>query len=373
MKQKLLVVSLGLLLLNANSSVLGQESFRIQRGMTPPDSVPVNPDGQQSDEPPVAPSLRRSPDSNQPVQGGIERTDMQAFADQGAATQRVSAGSSHTIVGGVQKNDMQAFADQAAMMQQTPMQANLQNNALHGRTDAENHRPLAGGITQEEIKNLGRHDIVLLIDKSSSMRTPDCPGGNGNSPLSKIMPFFGVMGMGISRWQWCGMQTMALAQQYISVAPTGLSVVLFSWGTKIFPHVNMADIPTIFQTVRPEGMTNEAAAVRQTFEDYFTRKNLTHGNVKPLLVAVITDGLPTNKDAVREALIQATTQMQRPDEIKVTFLQVGSDPDGASFVREMQHNLVREGAKFPIASSKVFAELERTGLTRALVDCISEH
>ena len=51
---------------------------------------------------------------------------------------------------------------------------------------------------------------------------------------------------GMSRWEWCGAQTAALAQQYGSAAPNGLSVVLFSTGTKIFPNVKVQEIPKIF-------------------------------------------------------------------------------------------------------------------------------
>lgn len=171
-------------------------------------------------------------------------------------------------------------------------------------------------------------------------------------------------GIGMSRWEWCGAQTAALAQQYESAAPNGLSVVLFSTGTKIFPNVKVGQIPRIFTEFRPGGITNEATALRQTLGDYFDRRSA--GSVKPLLVAVITDGEPTDKGALVQTLAQAMTQLRRPDEIKLTFLQVGNTLDGSDFVDRLER-------QFPIVSSKNFAELQRSGLTRALVDCITQH
>jgi hypothetical protein len=165
---------------------------------------------------------------------------------------------------------------------------------------------------------------------------------------------------------------MELTRQTSSVLPQGLSVVLFSSSSHVFPHISINEIPQIFQAYSPGGFTNEAGAVRRTLDDYFQRRQIGHGRIKPLLIAVITDGLPTDPDSLRHVIIDATNEMRQPDEIRMTFLQVGTDPKGAYFVKELDHKLMRESAKYEIVSSKTFAELLRTGLTRALVDCIAE-
>ncbi len=214
-------------------------------------------------------------------------------------------------------------------------------------------------LTQIDLVDLSRHDVVLVIDKSSSMKEQDCP-----SLLHHGWP--------ISRWQWCKEQTMELARQTSSVLPQGLSVVLFSTSSHVFPHVTMNDLPQIFAAYSPGGFTNEAGAVGRTFADYFQRREIAHGKIKPLLIAVITDGLPTNPQSLRDVIVDATKEMRRPDEIKMTFLQVGSDPKGLYFVSDLGRDLKQESAKYDIVSSKTFPELLRAGLTRALVDCIRE-
>jgi hypothetical protein len=61
--------------------------------------------------------------------------------------------------------------------------------------------------------------------------------------------------------------------------------------------------------------------------------------------------------------------MTRADEIAITFLKIGSDPEGDALIEEMDH-LGDQGARFNIVHSKTFPELIHTGLTRALVDCV---
>jgi uncharacterized protein YegL len=378
--KKLLAIGLSLLAFSSLTTgvVTAQESFRIQRGA--PSSSPSysNPD----DGPATAPDFRNggsTAGAGNVIQGGVQRNDMQGFSDDNNGMAQASMGRA-PLSGGVQRNDMQAFADQASSNLR-PLTGSSQDNLMRGQAE---QRPLAGGITQMELKKLAQHDVVLVIDKSGSMNTPDCPGvgsgsglaslglGGGSSTLLHMLAAFGGISVGggggfggMTRWEWCGAQIAALTQQYQSAAPSGLSVVLFSTGTKIFPNVKVQDIPKIFTEFRPGGLTNEATALRQTLGDYFSRKNLTGGNVKPLIVAIITDGEPTDKGAVVQVIGQTMSQMRRPDEIRVAFLQVGNTFDGAGFVQGLQRT-------FPIVSSKTFNELQRSGLTRALVDTISD-
>jgi hypothetical protein len=209
-------------------------------------------------------------------------------------------------------------------------------------------------VTQNDLQLLAHHDIVLMVDKSSSMKERDCPGG-------------------MSRWEWCQQQTMNLSRATSSLLPEGLSVVLFSTSSHVFTKVSVNDIPRIFTSYSPGGFTNEAGAVDRVFTDYFHRREGAHGKIKPLLIAVITDGLPTDPQGLRDVIIDATRNVKAGD-IKMTFLQVGSDPKGIYFVKEMDQQLVSEGAAFDMVSSKTFPELLGSGgLTKALVDCITEH
>lgn len=214
-------------------------------------------------------------------------------------------------------------------------------------------------LSAQEVANLGQHDVVIIVDKSTSMRNIDCPS----------IEYPGVM---VSRWQWCREQTSNLAEQTSGALPEGITIVLFSTFMRTFPHVNAAQIADIFTRNNPGGFTNEGMAVQNVIGDYFERRSAQHGKVRPLLIALITDGVPTNQVQMREVLIDATHHMKRPDEIRLTFLQVGQDPEGLAFIKEMDDNLVAEHAKYDMVSSRLFPELVKTGLAKALVDCLSE-
>lgn len=302
----------------------------------------------------------------------------------GAQSTRLSRPSNHMQQGGVDYSDdvtpppalnnrLQQGTMDNTMLQSGANQGGLRGGAMdNGRLNnpmsagadmsAPIQRLLNGGTRQlsgSDLANLSHHDIVLLIDRSSSMAEMDCPSIEHRD-------------WAISRWNWCREQTSDLAQQTAAALPQGISVLLFSWGTRIFPHVDMKAISQIFTENHPDGITNEAAALGAVFDDYFTRRSAQKGKVAPLLVAVITDGRPTSETAVAQRIIEATRNMKSPDEIKVTFLLIGQDNKGMQFIQDMDQGLVSEGAKFDIVSCKPFPELVQTGLASSLADCISQ-
>jgi hypothetical protein len=85
------------------------------------------------------------------------------------------------------------------------------------------------------------------------------------------------------------------------------------------------------------------------------------------MIGVITDGCPNNRQAVREAIIEATQLMKRPDEITIIFFLIGGmDFMGERFVSELVNNLPNEGARFPIVREVSFGELQHIGLAKAI-------
>jgi hypothetical protein len=235
-----------------------------------------------------------------------------------------------------------------------------------------------GGITALELKVLGQHDVALVVDRSSSMETPDCPAFNPGGGLWQraLIGFVapGMMRMGggmLTRWQFVQQQTMALARQTQQVLPQGLTLVLFSGHYKIFPHVDLQQVPAIFSMNRPGGTTETAKAVASQVDDYFMRRDSSGGRVRPLAIAVITDGMPTNPGALRKLLIQTTMRMRNPHEISITFLQIGTERRGFELLEELDRGLVSEGARFDIVETKPFPQVVHEGLARALVDSIT--
>jgi uncharacterized protein YegL len=218
-----------------------------------------------------------------------------------------------------------------------------ESNNLFGREVSES----------EQKKILAQHDVVILIDKSGSMNTPDCDEKGT-----------------VSRWQWCRAQTVGLAKDLNNILPEGLTVDVFSNDFDVYPHADAAKISDVFKNFSPGGSTNTGAALWDRLRAYLEDKPENGKTKRPILIAVITDGDPTDGRTTQDAIISATRQIKNANEISITFLQVGREASGTAVLDELANNLVDEGAKFDIVDHLTYDQLVRTGLRQALVSAI---
>jgi len=246
-----------------------------------------------------------------------------------------------------------------------------------------NQPAMIGGITERDLHVLEQHDVAVIVDRSLSMTTRDCPGVSPDQGgwqaalgglLSQQMPGyqFSAGGTGMSRWDFVLSQTMALAQQTSQIFPHGITLVLFSSHCRVFKNVAVNQLPQIFAMNHPWGSTNTAEALETQIDDYFARRQATRGHLKPLAIAIVTDGMPTNPDSLKRLIIETTHHMQNPHEIRITFLQIGTERKGFEELNELDNFLTHEGARFDIVETKPFPEVVRAGLARSLVEAI-EH
>lgn len=218
-----------------------------------------------------------------------------------------------------------------------PPSTNLAGSAFGGRQ-----------LTRQELAVLGSYNIAIVIDKSGSMSTTDCPGG-------------------MTRWDWCRDQMLGFARQTASVFRQGIDVLLFSSEYEAFPNVTFNTVKTVFTNNRPSGGTQMSEPLEAVFNEHF-RKRDQLGNTKKLIVEVISDGEPSDKGEVAAVIARATQRMQRPDEITVSFLQIGNERDGASALSYFDNNLMREGAMQDIVDVEPFYIVSNQGLSQAILN-----
>lgn len=225
-------------------------------------------------------------------------------------------------------------------------------------------RPLNGSAFAGDLSNnpelkimlrLKDHDVAVIVDKSSSMRTIDCPG-------VALFP--------VSRWEWVRSQSSDLARVLSRVPGARMSLVLFDSKFEDFENVPANAIAGIFDTVKPGSGTNPTAPIRARLEGFFKQRSVD-SNSRPLVIACITDGAPTNAHALKELLIETTHKVRGKQDVSVTFFQVGNDPDGIELLPELDSGLVSEGATCDLVSVRYFDELMRTGLARALAETVA--
>jgi hypothetical protein len=227
-------------------------------------------------------------------------------------------------------------------------------------------------LSGRDLAVLEAHEVAVLVDKSGSMDTRDCPPSPSAQRLLTML--FNSAGPGLggleSRWEWCREQALSFSNQAARALGNGITLVPFSSDWKLYQHCNIDNIARVFAQNQPGGSTNLGPALRAIFQDYFQRRS-DGSPMKPLVVAVITDGAPSSTGSVRSAIIDATKQMQNPDEITVLFLQVGHDRDGVQFLQNIDGGLLDRGALYKIVQVESFEHLQQVGLGRALAQAAS--
>jgi len=165
---------------------------------------------------------------------------------------------------------------------------------------------------------------TIILDKSGSMDTCDHH---------------------VSRWKDAGIACEHMAEAMEDLAVGGMTMYLFSSPTSQHPkYENLKcseDVQKIFGSQCPGGSTDLAGAMHQAFGDHFQ-----HG--QPEHILVITDGEPDNSASLVRELIAGINNLANPDELGITFMQVGHCHSAAAFLHELQDCLTEQGAKWNV-------------------------
>ena len=196
-------------------------------------------------------------------------------------------------------------------------------------------------------------DYTLIIDKSGSMSTPDQQGGR-------------------SRWEMAQESTLALARKCEQFDPDGITVYVFSGRFKRYDDITSAKVAQIFQENDPSGTTNLASVLQDATNSYFKRKSAGQGKPNGETILVITDGEPDDRRAVMEAIVNASRQMERDEELAISFIQVGSDPQATKFLKALDDQLEGIGAKFDICDAITLDDMEDMSLSEVLLNAIND-
>ncbi len=200
---------------------------------------------------------------------------------------------------------------------------------------------------------LENRDYTLIIDKSGSMSTKDKPGG-------------------MSRWQIMQESALALASKCEELDPDGITVYLFSGKFKRYDNVTAAKVGTIFQENDPSGRTDLAAVLGDAVNSYFQRKAAGQIPANGEIILVVTDGEPDDRKAVMDVILAATQKLDRDEELAISFIQVGIDETATKFLKILDDDLGRAGAKFDIVDTITMNDMEDLTLKEVLLSAISD-
>ncbi|MBX9568900.1 MAG: hypothetical protein K2X77_08390 [Candidatus Obscuribacterales bacterium] len=215
---------------------------------------------------------------------------------------------------------------------------------------AQNQR-IPGDVSDKQLNLLRSHDVVIMQDRSSSM------GEKEYFPQGKF-----------SRWKWCLFQASDFARQTSKIRNWAFDVVLFSNEYDVFRGVRLPQIPEIYDRSGIYIGTRLAQPLQEQLSQYFQRR--ASGNAKPLMIAVVTDGKPQDDEDLCDVIINATHHIANPNDLHITFLQIGTDDEGQKKLNKLDYKLVRKGARFDIVSVMPYNMVTQLGLARSIVQAM---
>lgn len=214
--------------------------------------------------------------------------------------------------------------------------------------DPPSSNSFAGGPNADALSVISKYSVFLLLDQSGSMMTPDC--------------------FGSSRWSWCERETRNFATTTEPVLK-GIDLTLFAHSYRDHGIIHADKLHEVFLRNRPGGGTN----LFQPLLHLASRLawGYQRGISQPAIIAVITDGEPSDRDDVGDLVVQLTNQIPK-GLVKIVFLKVGESVAGDDFIRELDDASLSRGAKYDMVDGKSFDYLRAHGLLRTLVDSVAE-
>jgi len=244
-----------------------------------------------------------------------------------------------------------AKTDIPASIEKTVAQTNTNKNASVLQSGANKNTAILQDPRKRTYKSiidvLENHDLGLIIDRSGSMSTRDCPGG-------------------LSRWDWCCQEATQLAEA-AAQASSSIDASVFNISYLTYQHISPAQIPQIFATNRPAGGTEPAYALQEQLENFFKSSK-----AKPLTIVIVTDGLPNNCRNIAQVLQDESQKIGYQGEVTITFLLIGNEVDDVrlrNMIGLTPDSSVKNGGFVDIVP---FSELEGKGIRQALFEDLRE-
>lgn len=196
-------------------------------------------------------------------------------------------------------------------------------------------------------------DYTIIIDRSGSMSKADQPGG-------------------MTRWEAVQESVLALARKCEQFDPDGLTVYLFSSRFKRFDQVTSDKVEDIFLENEPMGRTNLAIVLQDAARNFLDRKRSGALATEGETWLVIMDGEPDDKRAVVEIIVDTSKQLDRDEELAISFIQIGNDAGARQFFKALDDQLQDIGAKFDICDTLTLDEMEDMSLVEVLTNAIED-
>jgi len=194
-------------------------------------------------------------------------------------------------------------------------------------------------------------NYTLIIDKSGSMANP-----------SFLLP-------GKSLYAEAQEATIALARRVEQFDPDGIDLYFFSSKFKRYENVTASKVAELYDANMPIGSTRLDAVLEDCFSHINARRKSSDTNE---MILIITDGEPDDRKAVASAIVAQTQKINKDEELTILFLQIGKDPSATRFLKALDDDLTKAGAKFDIVDVKTFEDMEDSSIDQVILEAVSD-
>lgn len=201
-------------------------------------------------------------------------------------------------------------------------------------------------------RSLAPYKLVVLVDRSDSMKA-----GLGIGPGD------------ISRWTWCEQQVKDLTKFCQGKLAGGITIIPFNDVYQVLPNCSSKDLEYMYDNVIPEGSTNIYNPLQAVISEQL---RTPAADRVPMLIIILTDGLPNQGDPLDSLIMDATKKIDSPTDLIITFFQIGKTLESDELLERLDKELVSSGASMDIVKCRYFEELLSIGLKQAMLDSVED-
>lgn len=176
-------------------------------------------------------------------------------------------------------------------------------------------------------------NFIFGLDVSGSMASTDCPGG-------------------LTRIQYAKEKAIQFAKEASKYDTDGIDLITFGHAVKEFNGVSADKAEEIIGRLKAdEAATDTAGLIRAAWARHKA------GAYEQTVLFVVTDGEPTDRDAVKKAIVDITNSVTDEREFNISFLTVGMiNASLSQFLTSLDDDL--KGAKYDIVDVKTLEEVD---------------
>jgi hypothetical protein len=209
-------------------------------------------------------------------------------------------------------------------------------------------------------------NVASLVDKSGSMTWGSEKGDRGDS-----------------RWNVSQKINAEVTREVCTFDDDGIDMVFFNDRFTVHEGITESGVRDVFAKHSPGSGTTLAPPLKAMFDKYLPAKIKTAAKAgglfgkatpavydkispaKPVAILIWTDGAPSDRDAVEQAIIDATQRIKKDEDLGIAVIQVGHDTGATAWLKTLDEGLEKKGAAFDVVAVVHLDELLANKLSPA--------